>query len=109
MRYYPWVVIEKWLASIMMGTFHSLVTAPGIRMSWLTLLLFLSRFTSCFDCCLVMQPALTTFEALAKPSSRRENNGDDSDEDSEQSDHEEISQTTNFHSEQSEDMPAVER
>jgi len=62
-RYYPWTVIEKWLLATFQSVFHRLISAPGIRMLWVAFLMVISRYTSLFDCFLVMQPTLTTFQA----------------------------------------------
>lgn len=68
LRYYPWPLIEKWLGALWFSLLHRFVTAPGVRATWVLVLLFCTRLLGCCDSCLVTTPAATTFPAaVPKP------------------------------------------
>lgn len=75
LRFYQWAVVFKWCAAVGWSVFHRFITAPGIRMVWVLLLMFLSQKSSLCDWCVLMSPSMTTFPQPVKlPKAARPHN-----------------------------------
>eukprot|EP00746_Dinoflagellata_sp_MGD_P122293 gnl/MRDRNA2_/MRDRNA2_57217_c0_seq1.p1 gnl/MRDRNA2_/MRDRNA2_57217_c0~~gnl/MRDRNA2_/MRDRNA2_57217_c0_seq1.p1 ORF type:complete len:874 (+),score=136.50 gnl/MRDRNA2_/MRDRNA2_57217_c0_seq1:102-2624(+) len=74
-RYYPWILVEKWVNAVLMSVVHRFGSAPLVRGGWMSILLIFSRWTWLCDCCLLMSPATLAFAGppglLAAPKKKR--------------------------------------
>eukprot|EP00931_Biecheleriopsis_adriatica_P014098 TRINITY_DN11573_c0_g1_i5.p1 TRINITY_DN11573_c0_g1~~TRINITY_DN11573_c0_g1_i5.p1 ORF type:complete len:1320 (-),score=272.19 TRINITY_DN11573_c0_g1_i5:282-4172(-) len=66
-RYYTWTVIEKWIISVFWSVFHRFISAPGIRATYVLILLFVSQLAGGCDTCLGRMPHITTFPTAVQP------------------------------------------
>lgn len=65
-RYYSWEVIQKWTAATLWAVVHRFATAPGVRLTWVLLLLCGSRHAGICDLCLLMSPSFLDFPPMAQ-------------------------------------------
>lgn len=60
-RYYPWALVESWFLATLSSAFHRFFSAPTIRVTWMLIILLISKVTGIFDLVLALSPQLTIF------------------------------------------------